>query len=93
MLLIRKPAERKSCAAIGTAVITCASGVISHKMNQHYANHATQAAPQSTIRLMSPVKGLTDQAIIELRMWSDLHMQGILTREEFTAMKARILGL
>ena len=90
MLLIRKPTERMARAAIGTAIIDCASGVIDHKMNQHYARHAAQ---QSTTHPISPATGLTNQAIAELQMWAELHKQGIVTHDEFAALKARTLGI
>ena len=93
MLLIRRPTERMARAAIGTAIIAGASGVIDHKMNQHYASHAAQAAQPSTTRRISPAIGLTDQAIAELHKWAELHTQGIVTQNEFAALKARILGI
>jgi hypothetical protein len=93
MLLIRRPAERLARAAIGTAVIAGASGVIDQRMNQHYASHTPQAAHQSTSQHVSSVKGLTNQAVAELHTWSELHKQGLVTHEEFAAVKARILGI
>lgn len=93
MMLIRKPAERMARTAIGTGIIACASGVIDQKMNQHYASHPVQAAQQSTTQRISPANSLTDQAIAELHMWSQLHKQGVITLEEFAALKARILGI
>jgi hypothetical protein len=36
--------------------------------------------------------GMDDAAIAQLRALADLHQQGILTDEEFSAQKAKILG-
>lgn len=90
MLLIRRPAERMARAGIGTAIVFGASGVIDDKMNQHYARHAAQ--PSTTHRI-SPARGLSDLVIAELQKGSDLHQQGVITLEEFAALKARILGI
>jgi hypothetical protein len=37
--------------------------------------------------------GMDDAAIAQLKAVADLHQQGILTDEEFSAQKAKILGL
>ncbi len=49
---------------------------------------AAQAAEAPT-----PAAGITDDTLAQLKKMGELHQAGILSDEEFAAMKAKLLGL
>ena len=58
---------------------------------QQQAQQAQQAPPPPPAP--APAEGgMNDAAIAQLKALADLHQQGILTDEEFSAQKAKILG-
>lgn len=56
--------------------------------DEQAALEATQAAQAPT-----PAAGITDDTLAQLQKMGELHQAGILSDEEFTAMKAKLLGL
>lgn len=59
---------------------------------QQQQQQAQQAPPPPPPAPAPTAGGMNDAAIAQLRALADLHQQGILTDEEFSAQKAKILG-
>jgi hypothetical protein len=53
---------------------------------------AQSAAPPPAAAPAPAAGGMTDDAILQLKDLAALHEQGVLTDEEFTAQKQKILG-
>lgn len=87
----------RTAVIAGTA--SAVSGSVSHKQQQKYAaqEQAQQqqaAPPPQPVAAPTPeAGGLTDDAMDQLKKLGDLKAAGVLSDEEFTAAKAKILGI
>lgn len=81
MGLVRMAARTAVVAGTATAV----SGRVAHNQQQKYAAQEAQAAPAA-----APA---ADDQTAQLQNLANLHAQGILSDEEFTAAKAKVLGI
>ena len=80
----------RTAAIVGTA--SAVGGAVSHHQQQKYAAQDApqqQAAPQY---VEAPAPAAPDMNT-ELTQLAQLHSQGILTDEEFSAKKAQLLGI
>lgn len=88
----------RTAVVAGTA--TAVSGAVSNKQANKQAAKQQQAAaaaappPQPAAPAPEPAPtGLTDDAVDQLKKLGDLKAAGVLSDEEFTAAKAKILGI
>ena len=85
MGLMRMAARTAVVAGTATAV----SGRVAHKQDEKYADQAAQqqaaAAPAAPAADEDPTE--------KIKQLADLHAQGILSDEEFTAAKKKALGI
>ena len=99
--MMRRPIGRtmaRTAVVAGTA--TAVSGRVSRRQEERYASQdAAQAqqvqyveAPPAEPAAEAAPGGMTPEAIEQLKQLAQLKDQGILTEEEFTAQKAKILG-
>jgi hypothetical protein len=87
----------RTAAVVGTATVV--AGSVQHHQQQKYANQDQQqyaeqqaaAAPQYVEA--APAAPAEEDVSDELTKLAQLHTQGILTDEEFSAKKAQILGI
>jgi hypothetical protein len=86
MGLVRMAARTAVISGTATAV----SGRVANRQAQNFAGSAPQAAAP-TPPAAAPTS--TDESSAKLMELSNLHQQGVLTDEEFSAAKAKILGL
>jgi hypothetical protein len=83
----------RTAAVVGTAAVV--SGSVQHHQQQKYAAQdaaAQQQEPQQVVYEQAPAPAAPDMNA-ELTQLAQLHQQGILTDEEFSAKKAQILGI
>ena len=84
----------RTAAVVGTA--TAVAGGVRHHQDQQYAEQdaaaAQQYAPPPQQYAPPPAEAPPDD-MAELTKLAQLHSQGILTDEEFSAKKAQILGI
>lgn len=87
----------RTAVIAGTA--TAVSGRVAAKQQAGAQQAADAAAYQQQQQAPPPppapapaAGGMNDAAIAQLKALADLHQQGILTDEEFSAQKAKILG-
>jgi len=84
----------RTAAVVGTA--TAVAGGVRHHQDQRYAEQdaaaAQQYAPPPQQYAPPPAEAPPDD-MAELTKLAQLHSQGILTDEEFSAKKAQILGI
>jgi hypothetical protein len=85
-----------------TAVVAGTATAVSNRVSRRQANrwadqeqqqYEQQAAYQQQAAPPPPPAPAEDPSIAELQKLADLHNQGILTDEEFSAKKAQILGI
>jgi Short C-terminal domain len=94
--MIRRPIGRtvaRTAVIAGTA--TAVSGGVARRQNARYEQQeAAQAPPQQEAAPAPPppAAGPSPDDIEQLKQLAALKDQGILTEEEFTAQKAKILG-
>ena len=83
----------RTAMVVGTA--TAVSGSVAHRQQKKYAAQEAQAAPAAAPAAAAPVAAADEEHddIAALTQLAQLHSQGILTDEEFTAKKAKILGI
>jgi hypothetical protein len=86
----------RTAVVAGTA--TAVSGRVARRQEERYAAQDAAQAPQvQYVEAEAPPEepaagGMTPEAIEQLKQLAQLKDQGILTEEEFTAQKAKILG-
>jgi len=81
----------RTAAIVGTA--SAVSGRVQHHQQQKYAEQdAQQYAEQAPQQYAAPAPAEPD-ITTELQQLAQLHSQGILTDEEFSAKKAQLLGI
>ncbi len=95
--MMRRPIGRtvaRTAVIAGTA--TAVSGRVARRQEQRYEAKETAEAPQAQYVEAPPPEpaaaGPSPEAIEQLKQLAALKDQGILTEEEFTAQKAKILG-
>ena len=94
----------RTAVVVGTA--TAVSGAVAGSQQQKAAAKQDQAAAAQQQALAeqqaaleagqtaaAPAAGLTDDTLAQLQKMGELHQAGILSDEEFAAMKAKLLGL
>lgn len=94
----------RTAVVVGTA--TAVSGAVAGSQQQKAAAKQAQAtaaqqqalaqqqaALEAAQAAAAPAIGLTDDTLAQLKQMGELHQAGILSDEEFAAMKARLLGL
>jgi len=96
--MIRRPIARtvgRTAVIAGTA--TAVSGRVARRQEERYDAKDAAQAPQAEYAEAPPAAepaavGPSPEAIEQLKQLAALKDQGILTEEEFTAQKAKILG-
>ncbi len=82
----------RTAAIVGTA--SAVSGSVQHHQQQKYASQDAeaqqQAAPPEAAPAAAPAEPDLQTQLVQL---GQLHDQGILTDEEFSAKKAQLLGI
>ncbi len=82
----------RTAAVVGTASVV--AGSVQHKQQQKYAAQDAQAQQQAAAAAApAPMAQSETDLNAELTQLAQLHTQGILTDEEFSAKKAQILGI
>ena len=81
----------RTAVIAGTA--SAVSGSVSHKQQQKYAAQEQAQQQQAAPAPAPEAGGLTDDAMDQLKKLGDLKAAGVLSDEEFTAAKAKILGI
>jgi len=95
MGLLRMAARTAVVAGTATAV----SGRVAHRQNEKWASQdqaaydQQQAAYDAGAAAAAPAAPAADDPMVEIQKLATLHEQGVLTDEEFTAAKAKALGL
>jgi hypothetical protein len=87
----------RTAAVVGTAAAV--SGGVHHRQQQRWANQEAAEAqqyappPEQYAPPPAPAAPAETDTTAELTQLAQLHAQGILTDEEFSAKKAQILGI
>jgi hypothetical protein len=83
----------RTAAVVGTASVV--AGSVQHHQQQKYAAQDAQAqqAAYAQQQQQQPAAPAEPDLNAELTQLAQLHQQGILTDEEFSAKKAQILGI
>jgi len=82
----------RTAAIVGTA--SAVSGRVQHHQQQKYADQDAEAQQQAYAQAApAPAAAPETDMNAELTQLAQLHQQGILTDEEFSAKKAQILGI
>jgi hypothetical protein len=87
----------RTAVVAGTA--TAVSGRVAHRQNEKWASQdqaaydQQQAAYDAGAAAAAPAAPAADDPMVEIQKLATLHEQGVLTDEEFTAAKAKALGL
>lgn len=93
MGLLRMAARTAVVAGTATAV----SGRVARRQAARYDQQAEeeqyQAAPQQAPPPEPPPAPQQDESMAKLQELAQLHSQGVLSDDEFTAAKAKILGI
>ena len=95
MGLLRMAARTAVVAGTATAV----SGRVAHRQNEKWAAQdqaqydQQQAAYDAGAQPAAPAAPAAEDPMVEIQKLATLHEQGVLTDEEFTAAKAKALGL
>lgn len=91
--LLGTMAQTAVIAGTATATSRVVSGAMSGGQQQKAAQQQAQmdAAAQQPVAAPAPT-GLTDDKIAQLTKLAELQKAGVLTEEEFTAQKAKILA-
>jgi membrane protease subunit (stomatin/prohibitin family) len=94
MGLLRMAARTAVVAGTATAV----SGRVAHRQNEKYAAqdqaaYDQQQAAYDAGQQAAAAAPAAEDPMVEVQKLATLHEQGVLTDEEFTAAKAKALGL
>ena len=81
----------RTAAIVGTAAVV--SGSVQHHQQEKYAAQDAAAQPEVQYVEAPPAAPAAPDMNAELTQLAQLHQQGILTDEEFSAKKAQILGI
>jgi hypothetical protein len=85
MGLVRMAARTAVISGTATAV----SGRVAHRQAQQFSAAAPAGAPAPAAPAAAPV----DDSSAKLVELANLHAQGVLSDEEFSAAKAKVLGI
>jgi hypothetical protein len=92
-LIRRGPGLLRTAAVVGTA--TAVQGRVAHRQEQRFARQEQEAyqqqQPPPPPAPAAPV-GNPEDPVAQIERLAQLQQQGMLTAEEFVAMKAKILG-
>ncbi len=88
MGLLRMAARTAVVAGTATAV----SGRVAHRQNEKYASQDQAQYDEQMAQQQAAAPAEPDQNA-ELQNLANLHAQGVLTDEEFSAAKAKVLGI
>jgi membrane protease subunit (stomatin/prohibitin family) len=80
----------RTAVVAGTA--TAVSGRVAHRQNEKYAAQDQAQYDQQMAQQQAAAPAEPDQNA-ELQNLANLHAQGVLTDEEFSAAKAKVLGI
>ena len=80
----------RTAVVAGTA--TAVSGRVARRQNAKYEEQDAQQYEQQQAAAPPPAPAEDDQTA-KLQNLANLHAQGVLTDEEFTAAKAKVLGI
>ena len=90
MGLMRMAARTAVVAGTATAV----SGRVAHRQAEKYNDQAQQqAAAAAPVVAAAPAAPAVDDQTAQLQNLAALHAQGVLSDEEFSAAKAKVLGI
>ena len=95
MPLRRRPMATMARTAMIAGTATAVSGRVAHNQQMKYQQQAAAAPPQAA-PAPAPEPAYAEPAnddVAQLQQLAQLHAQGILTDDEFTAKKAQILGI
>jgi hypothetical protein len=81
----------RTAVVAGTA--TAVSGRVAHRQAGKYQDQAAAQAAATPAPAAAPAAPAADSQTEQLTNLANLHAQGILSDEEFTAAKAKILGI
>jgi hypothetical protein len=83
----------RTAVVAGTA--TAVSGRVAHRQATKYDQQAQQQAAQQPAAAAAPAPeaAAVDPQTAKLQELAGLHAQGVLSDEEFTAAKAKVLGI
>ena len=82
----------RTAAIVGTA--SAVGGAVSHHQQQKYAAQDAAAQQEQYAQAPAPAPAPAQPDVTtELTQLAQLHSQGILTDEEFSAKKAQLLGI
>lgn len=84
----------RTAVIAGTA--TAVSGRVAHAQGERYAQQAQAQQAQAQAQQAqqaAPVQSAQDEQTAQLQNLAALHAQGVLTDEEFSAAKAKVLGI
>jgi hypothetical protein len=81
----------RTAVVAGTA--TAVSGRVAHRQAGKYQDQAEAQAAAPPAPAAAPAAPAADSQTEQLTNLANLHTQGILSDEEFTAAKAKILGI
>jgi len=98
-MLMRRRGAPLLAAAATTAVVAGTAGAVRHHQQQKYAREEAeqqaayqQGAMAATVQAPAVAPQAPGIDMAQLKQLGDLHASGVLTDEEFTAAKAKILG-
>ena len=81
----------RTAAIVGTA--SAVSGSVQHRQQKKYAEQDAAAQQQYAQPAPAPAAAAEPDLTTQLQQLGELHSQGILTDEEFSAKKAQLLGI
>jgi hypothetical protein len=83
----------RTAVVAGTA--TAVSGRVAHRQHEKYAAQEQEQYEQQqyAAQQAAPPPAAEDESIAKLQELARLHKQGILSDEEFSAAKAKLLGI
>ena len=84
--LLGTAARTAVIAGTATATMNAVGGGRARQAPQAHAPAAPQAAPAPA------AGGLTDETLAKLKQLGELHASGVLTEQEFSQAKAKLLG-
>ena len=89
MGLMRMAARTAVVAGTATAV----SGRVAHRQGEKYAQPDPAQAPAQQPQQAAPPAPASDDPMVKVQELAKLHASGVLTDEEFSAAKAKALGI
>jgi hypothetical protein len=93
--MARRPVGRGGLlgTAARTAVVAGTATAVVGGVQRHQQGRAEEAAQQAVAQQAPPVAAAAPDPLVEIQRLADMKAQGILTDEEFSAAKAKLLGI